>query len=274
MQPIFANRMFESGVGIRSNFFNQRDTSFLGQAVEMTTPIQRVKQGPDNMPGVIPTEPRKIMPQPQPRPGIEERPVYSADRFQKLLLRLCSMMTRFATDGIDAEIQGRFFWSYIQHANQPEALVLSTFKELCPAVQIPPKPTTPAKELKQEPPEKQGFHGKAQISYAEAKELLAALDEVLRPLTPEEVASDIGKEECLRDLAAGNFPIVENLRDRLANFIAAGDTGATFEISHGEMNVTGKAVDCAVALGRGKVIKTALTAGGAIGAGALLLLLL
>lgn len=263
MNAIFANRMFESGMGIRNNFFNQRDMSFLGQAIEVMRP-----------PGMTPAR-RTDQTGPEIRvPVKQDLSVYNAQRFEKLLLRLCSIMTSFADSGVETEIQSKFFWSYIRHAKQPEDLVLATFKELCPGIQIPAKPTTPDREIKAESPEKAGFHGKARITYAEAKELLAALDEVLKPLTPEELASDIGKEECLRDLAAGNFPIVENLHDRLAAFVAAGDTGATFEISHGEMNVTGKAIDCAVALGRGKVIRTALTAGGAIGAGALLLLLL
>lgn len=269
MNAIFPNRMFESGVGIRSNFFNQRDTSFLGQSVELTTP-------PNGKRMPAPADIRPVF-QPEVRPTMpvrEDRAAYDPQRFEKLLLRLCSIMTKFMETNVEAEIKSKFFWSYVREANQPEALVLSTFNQLCPNIPVPPKPTTPDRELKAESPDKAGFRGKAQISYAEAKELLAALDEVLKPLTPEELASDIGREECLRDLAAGNFPIVERLHERLSQFVAAGDTGATFSISAGEMNVTGKAIDCAVALGRGKAIRTAATVGGIGAAGALLFLLL
>jgi hypothetical protein len=273
MNAIFPNRMFESGLGIRSNFFNQRDTSFLGQNVELMAPPTRKisTQGPNDMPTATPGIPKpdtRVMP----IPG--DRVAYDPQRFEKLLLRLCSIMTKFTESNVDAETKSRFFWSYVREANQPEALVLSTFNQLCPSIPVPAKPTTPDRELKAESPGKAGFHGKTQISYAEAKELLAALDEVLKPFTPEELANDIGREECLRDLAAGNFPIVERLRERLSQFVAAGDSGATFQISAGEMNVTGKAIDCAVALGRGKAIRTAATVGGIGAAGALLLLLL
>ncbi len=47
----------------------------------------------------------------------------------------------------------------------------------------------------------------------------------------------------------------------------------TFELSKGEVNVTTKAVDCALSIGRAEAIKTALTVGG-IGAGTVLLFLL
>lgn len=272
MNAIFPNRMFESGMGIRSNFFNGRDTSFLGQAVELQPP-PITNMGPTTMPGDKRIPGKVTLPPPDDR-IVRQEPAYDPQRFEKLLLRLCSIMTKFTESNVEAEVKSKFFWSYVRDANQPEALVLSTFAQLCPNIPAPPKPTTPDRELKAESPAKAGFHGKAQISYAEAKELLAALDEVLKPFTPEELASDIGREECLRDLAAGNFPIVERLHDRLAQFVAAGDTGATFAISAGEMNVTGKAIDCAVALGRGKAIRTAATVGGIGAAGALLFLLL
>jgi hypothetical protein len=271
MNAIFPNRMFESGLGIRSNFFNQRDTSFLGQPVELMQPVD--KKTLVTEPGSVRTMP-KVQPLPAPRTADQVPTAYEPQRFEKLLLRLCSIMTKFTESNVDAEVKSKFFWSYVREANQPEALVLSTFNQLCPNIPVPPKPTTPDRELKAESPGKAGFHGKTQINYAEAKELLAALDEVLKPFTPEELANDIGREECLRDLAAGNFPIVERLRERLSQFVAAGDTGATFQISAGEMNVTGKAIDCAVALGRGKAIRTAATVGGIGAAGALLFLLL
>jgi hypothetical protein len=123
-------------------------------------------------------------------------------------------------------------------------------------------------------PQRRETGQKTAISLEEAAILLTALDEVLRPLTSEEAASEMAKEACLRELAAGPFPIVERLRDRLAALVAAAVPGSTLEISHGELTVTQKAVGCAEAIGRGQAIRTVVTVGGvAAGSGALLLLL-
>lgn len=195
------------------------------------------------------------------------------NRFEWTVGRLCSIMRSFSEDSIAAEVQSQVFWSYVKQADSSEESVLTAYKTLCPELTVPVKPVSPDKELVSEPG-KGGFHGKTTISYAEAVELNTALTEVLRPLTPEEAASAIGKEQCLRDFAAGNFPKLERLQDDLQTFIDAGDTGATFTISKGDIVVAGKAIDCAVALGRGKIIKNALVTGGVIGAGALLLFLL
>ena len=197
----------------------------------------------------------------------------SRDRFRWTVSRLCSIMRSFSEDSVSAEVQSQVFWSYVKQANSSEESVLTAYKTLCPELTVPAKSLTPEKELVAEPG-KSGFHGKTTISYAEAVELNTALTEVLRPLTPEEAASAIGKEECLRDFAAGNFPKLERLQDDLQSFIDAGDQGTTFTISKGDIVVAGKAIDCAVALGRGKIIKGALVAGSVIGAGALLLFLL
>lgn len=196
----------------------------------------------------------------------------SENRFQWAVGRLCSIMRKFSTTDVSEEIQGQIFWSYVRHAKSSEESVLTAYKTVCPELPVPAKPVSPEKELLEEG--KNVFRGKTSISYDEARQLMLSLDEVLRPLTPEEAASSIGKQECLRDFAAGNFPKVEELKDSLEAFIEAGDTAATFEISKGDIVVAGKAIDCAVALGRGKAIKAALTAGGVIGAGALLLFLI
>lgn len=125
------------------------------------------------------------------------------------------------------------------------------------------------------PDQPKGFHGKTQLSYQEATDLSALLDVVLAPLSPEEAAKEIPDEACLRDLLnSGGFPLVDKLQKRLKDFIAAGNQAATFEISHGEVVVTGKAVECAEALGRMKTLKTVAYAGGAAAGGAGLLLLL
>jgi hypothetical protein len=56
--------------------------------------------------------------------------------------------------------------------------------------------------------------------------------------------------------------------------LATAPPTATFEISHGEVVVTGKAVECAEAMGRVKIIKTVAYTGGAVAGGASLLWLL
>lgn len=125
------------------------------------------------------------------------------------------------------------------------------------------------------PPKHEGFHGKASISLLEAQELSALLDVVLAPVTPQEMEAKLADDRCLRELTdAGGFPIVKRLQDRLKAFIATATPADTFQISHGELNVTGKAVDCAEALGRLETLKTVATVGGVAAGGAGLLLLL
>lgn len=115
--------------------------------------------------------------------------------------------------------------------------------------------------------------GKTRLTFDEAQELLNVLDVVLEPLTSEEAATEAAKTECLRELSSGPFPVLVRLRERLLEFIAAGNLSATFEISKGEINVMEKAVTCAESIGRGKTIRTVATVGG-IGAVAALLFLL
>lgn len=113
------------------------------------------------------------------------------------------------------------------------------------------------------------------ISYEEARELSELLDVVLAPLTPEEAGSELADRECLRELTdAGGFPLVERLQERLKEFLASAKPTDTFEISQGEAVVTGKAVECAEALGRIKTVRTVATVGGAAAGGTALLLLL
>jgi len=133
-----------------------------------------------------------------------------------------------------------------------------------PPVTQEPKPILPGGDGKR--------GGKVSIDKQEAEDLLAALDEVLAPLTSEEAEKAIESEECLRELSAGPFPIVVRLRDKLAAFVETATPMDTIEISHGEITVTQKAVDCAKSIGRLGVVETVAIAGGGVGLLALLLL--
>jgi len=212
------------------------------------------------------------IPQTMPAPQ-HERAREQGPNEAKLVDRLCVLIEKFSDKDIDPEIASRIFWSYLDHAKVPPEVALPKVQERCPGLTIPARPAKPAAELKR--PEKEGFRGKTSISYEEAKELADLLDVVLAPLTPEEAAKELAKEECLRELTeAAGFPIVERLQERLQEFLSTAAPTDTFEISHGETVVTGKAVECAEALGRIKTIRTIVTAGGiTVGGGALLLLL-
>lgn len=172
--------------------------------------------------------------------------------------------------GIPAEAKARAFWAAAGRSGVSPEEFVAAVKVACPNVVIPEIPSV-------EPRGRAGqgeIGQKTTVSLEEARDLLEALDEVLRPLTSPEAEAAMAEEACLRDVKAGNFPIVERLRSRLQAFVAANVEGSTFEISRGELNVTAKAVECAEAIGRGRVIRTAVTAGGIAAGGALLLLLL
>jgi hypothetical protein len=150
------------------------------------------------------------------------------------------------------------------------------FGERGPGQAIPLRPERDPREPREmKPPKQEGFHGKTLISFQEAQDLSSLLEVVLAPLTPQEAESELAGHECLRELNdAGGFPLVRRLLDRLRTFLASAQSSDTFQISHGEAVVTGKAVECAEALGRLKTLKTVATVGGvAAGGGALLLLL-
>jgi len=206
-------------------------------------------------------------------PPKEAQPVQVSPNKEAVIDRLCNILVKFAEKEVPEDVAGRIFWSYVDDAKIPPALAAQMIKDRCPDLKIPGKPVTPAKEMKK--PEKEGFRGKTQISFAEAMELAELLDVVLAPLTPEEAASEIADRECLRELNdAGGFPLVERLQARLKKFLETAQETDMFTISHGETVVTGKAVECADALGRIKTIKTVATVGGiTAGGGALLLLL-
>jgi hypothetical protein len=191
----------------------------------------------------------------------------------KLVDRLCALLPKLADKDVDPDIFARIFWSYADHAKVPPEIVAQRIKERCPDLTVPPRPVRLAKQIRM--PEKEGFRGKTRISYEEAQELSDLLEVVLAPLTPEEAAQEIANEECLRELTeASGFPIVESLKERLQEFLATAAPTDTFEISRGETVVTGKAVECAEAIGRVKTTKAIVTAGGVtVGVGALLLLL-
>lgn len=208
-----------------------------------------------------------------PSSGGSEAPKSKPDKAVKAIVRMCDVLRKLAGKEIPEEIAGRIFWSYADHANLPPDMVTKLVQENCPDLTIPPRPTTPSKRIR--PPEKEGFRGKTRISYEEARELSELLDVVLAPLTPEEAASELADRECLRELTdADGFPIVERLQERLKEFIATAQPTDTFEISHGEATVTGKAVECADALGRLKTVRTVATVGGVAAGGSVLLLLL
>lgn len=207
-------------------------------------------------------------------PQDQAKEMVRADRRED---RICTMLQHFnevaAGSPDEADIRARIFWSFIraqaQRTNSTEDDVASTVQQRCINLKFPPKPPA-AKPLG--PPGQQGFHGKTQLSFQEAKELSDVLTVVLTPLTPEEAAKELTREECLRNIVqADGFPIVERLQERLKDFIAAGNQSATFEISKGEAMVTGHAVECAAAIGRAKTIRTVATAGGVAAGGAGLL---
>lgn len=129
----------------------------------------------------------------------------------------------------------------------------------------------PRAEAEPPPPPPGPPGGRAEISREEAAELLDSLDLALAPVEEAEAARE--DLECLRELRAGPYPSVLRLRDRLRAFVATSDPGALFEVSHGEVVLAQKAVDCAVSLGRARAARGVLTAAG-VGAGVLLLLLL
>lgn len=210
-------------------------------------------------------------------PQVARRPE-TADQIQQRETRICDMLKKFSEDQPgspeESDARSRIFWSYIRHqgeqAGQTEDAVAQQIIARCPGMQVPPKPSANAKPLT--PPGQQGFHGKTQLSYAEAKDLSDLLDVVLQPLSPEEAAKEIARQDCLRDIVqADGFPIVDKLQQRLKDFIATAQPTDTFEITHGEVVVTGKAVECAEALGRIKVVKTVAYTGGAVAGGAGLL---
>lgn len=197
----------------------------------------------------------------------------ASEKKKRLADRLCVILGKFRDREVDEEVAARIFWSYVDDARIPPSIAAQMILDRCPDLKIPAKPVTPVKELKKA--EKDGFHGKTEITFQEASELLDLLTVVLAPLTPEEAASKIADRECLRELNdAGGFPIVERLQERLMEFLETATPEDMFTISHGESVVTGKAVECAEALGRIKTIKTVAVVGGVtVGSAALLLLL-
>lgn len=250
----------------------ERPTGFGSSFGMQSVPIRM-----GNAPGAADFSPSPGMPpQERVRPNpddVSETSRSRPDRAVKAIVRMCDVLRKLAAKEIPEEIAGRIFWSYADHANLPPDMVTKLVQENCPDLTVPPRPTTPSRPVK--PPEKEGFHGKTRISYEEARELSELLTVVLAPLTPEEAASELADRECLRELTdAGGFPIVERLQERLKEFIATAKPTDTFEISHGEAVVTGKAVECAEALGRLKTVRTVAAVGGVAAGGSVLLLLL
>lgn len=262
---MFQRSYFGSKSPVLNNaWMGQGETSDQGKLLPRPLPAQR----PDVLQKMGPTD----MPQPT------DRKAQIAERIQRGEDRICDMLKKFSDSAPESPDEGdarsRIFWSYIRHqgeqAGQSEDVVSQQIIARCPGMQVPPKPPTNAKPLT--PPGQQGFHGKTQLSYQEAKDLSELLDVVLQPLSPEEAAKEIARKDCLRDIVqADGFPIVDKLQQRLKDFIAAAKPTDTFTISQGEVTVTGKAVECAEALGRIKVVKTVAYTGGAVAGGAGLL---
>ena len=221
-----------------------------------------------------------IGPKPAQRPAVRPERPDDAVRIEQRQTRICDMLKKFSEEQAGSneenDARSRILWSYVrqqaEQTGQAEDAVAGTVQARCPNMTLPPKPV---KGTPMTPPGKTGFHGKTQLTYNEAKELSDLLTVVLSPLTPEEAAKELAREQCLRDIVqADGFPIVDKLQERLKEFLATAPPTATFEISHGEVVVTGKAVECAEAMGRVKIIKTVAYTGGAVAGGASLLWLL
>lgn len=245
----------------------------MGQAVGPAPgqPQQTAEEGvpsPDRR--ILPVQPKPV--ERMPAPGVDDaagRPV----KAMRAVVRMCTVLKKLSDREVAPDVAGRIFWSYADHAKVPPEMAAELVAQNCPGLEIPPRPVGPPKELRR--PGKEGFRGKTRLSVEEARELSELLDVVLAPLTPEEAGSELADRECLRELTdAGGFPIVERLQERLKEFLAAAQPADTFEISHGEVVVTGKAVECAEALGRIKTVRTVATVGGAAAGGTALLLLL
>lgn len=259
----------------RSNW-SRPDAAFLGSVplmAQTTTPTGEVMPIDKQKP--VTDGDRRAM---QRLPNGPQRTVQTV--VDRGLDRICAMLENFAerssVGAEEGEARSHIFWSYIRNqakrTNQGEEAVVQTVQGRCPNFSIPAKP--PAR-VDTKPPKEKGFHGKTTLSYAEAKELSELLTVVLTPLSPEEAAKEIAREECLRDMVrAEGFPIVERLQERLTTFLATAQPTDTFEISHGEVVVTGKAVECAEAIGRVKTIRTVAYTGGAAASGLGLLWLL
>lgn len=112
--------------------------------------------------------------------------------------------------------------------------------------------------------------GKSSITREEAQGFLDVLIEITKPITDDLKTKN--PEACVRDIAAGQYPILIRLRDRLIEELARGTP--MIAVSQGELNVAEKAVVCAEALGTIKVTRTVIAAGAGVGALALLFFLL
>lgn len=197
----------------------------------------------------------------------------ASDKTARLIGRLCEILRGFSDRQVDEAVAGKIFWSYADFDQVPDQVVIKKVSENCPGLAVPARSaSTPTPLTADGPP---GFHGKTQLGYEEAQDLAQLLEVVLAPLTPEEAASEIADQKCLRELTeARGFPIVERLQERLRKFFMTAQETDSFEISQGEAVVTAKAVECAETLKRVKTTRTALTVGGvALGGGILLLLL-
>ena len=125
--------------------------------------------------------------------------------------------------------------------------------------------------VRRPPPREEVPPGKAGLTVPEAKDLLATLDLVVRPIEMEERA--LAENECLRELQAGPFPQIVRLRAQTAAFLEQAAPGDLMPVSRGELEILEKAVACAESLGRGKATAVAVVAAGG-GAAILALLLL
>ena len=103
----------------------------------------------------------------------------------------------------------------------------------------------------------------------EAEIFLLDLDAITAPI--EGAVAEGADDVCIRDLSAGQYPIVIKVRDRIR---AEYDSGATeFYLTNGEMTVLAKAMECAKALDSQKTIRTTVVVGAGAAAALLIFLL-
>lgn len=209
-----------------------------------------------------------------PKRGTERAEAEGPEKAEDRVERICRMLAKFSESEAggpeESDARSRIFWSYVrQHAGKTgrgEDAVAQEIQARCPGAQVPAK--APQAAVPPKPPESEGFHGKTALTRDEASDLADVLAAVLTPLSPEDAAKEIAREECLRDVVrADGFPVVDRLRERLNEFVAKAKPSDTFEISKDEAAMTGKAVECAEAIRRARTVRTVAYAGGAAAGG-------
>lgn len=112
--------------------------------------------------------------------------------------------------------------------------------------------------------------GKASLTRVEASGFLAVLEEITKPI--DEALAEAEDIECVRELAAGPYPLVLKVRNRLREELAT--DAKEFPVSQGELTVAEKAVECAEAIGTVKTTRKVVTVGAAGAVAAVIFFLL